>query len=153
MTKSLALAGLTLFAAGAVVAGCGGGGDDPGGNGEAAVEDYSRPDVPVEYADIEVPAFTDAMAEEGKKNFGVHCATCHGPEGKGDGPAGMALKPPAQDLTNPELQAALNDKYMYWRISEGGEALGYSGMTPFKSTFTEEERWELVAFIRSLVKS
>jgi mono/diheme cytochrome c family protein len=27
------------------------------------------------------------------------CATCHGRDGKGDGPAGRSLKPPPSDLT------------------------------------------------------
>jgi mono/diheme cytochrome c family protein len=44
----------------------------------------------------------EAQAEEaifGSKEFQKHCAACHGPEGKGDGPAAQSLKNPPPDLT------------------------------------------------------
>jgi mono/diheme cytochrome c family protein len=34
-----------------------------------------------------------------KELFLAHCASCHGPSGKGDGPAAKALKTPPSDLT------------------------------------------------------
>lgn len=36
---------------------------------------------------------------EGKDIFKEYCAVCHGPGGKGDGPAAKALKKPPADLT------------------------------------------------------
>jgi mono/diheme cytochrome c family protein len=35
----------------------------------------------------------------GKETFVKYCASCHGEDGKGNGPAAMALKPPPSDLT------------------------------------------------------
>src|SRR5262245_209180 len=35
----------------------------------------------------------------GRLVFQVHCARCHGPEGRGDGPDASALRPPPRDLT------------------------------------------------------
>jgi len=35
----------------------------------------------------------------GKQMFKAYCAPCHGPSGKGDGPAAAALKTPPADLT------------------------------------------------------
>ena len=35
----------------------------------------------------------------GKAMFAQYCAACHGPEGKGDGPAAFTLKTPPADLT------------------------------------------------------
>lgn len=153
MKTRLALLGLFLLTAGAMLAACGGDGkpSDSGGGGDGeGGEDFSRPDPPAEYADIEKPDFTDAMVEEGEKLFTTNCATCHGQKGEGDGPAGAALTPKAQDLTNPALQDAISDHYIYWRISEGGAALGYTGMTPFKESLNDEQHWQVVAFIRSL---
>jgi len=36
---------------------------------------------------------------QGKDLFALYCASCHGREGKGDGPVSRALKTPAPDLT------------------------------------------------------
>jgi hypothetical protein len=44
----------------------------------------------------------EEQAEEvifGSKEFQKHCAACHGPEGKGDGPVAQSLKNPPPDLT------------------------------------------------------
>lgn len=36
---------------------------------------------------------------EGARIFQNHCAACHGPDGRGHGPASVALKSPVPDLT------------------------------------------------------
>jgi mono/diheme cytochrome c family protein len=36
---------------------------------------------------------------EGEDNFKAYCAVCHGPDGRGDGPAAPAMKAPVPDLT------------------------------------------------------
>ena len=38
-------------------------------------------------------------ADSGKSMFGAYCASCHGFDGKGSGPAAPALKTPPADLT------------------------------------------------------
>jgi len=38
-------------------------------------------------------------ATSGKEIYMAHCATCHGREGKGDGPVAGALRTPPTDLT------------------------------------------------------
>jgi len=38
-------------------------------------------------------------ATSGKEMYLAYCATCHGKEGKGDGPVASALKVPPSDLT------------------------------------------------------
>jgi mono/diheme cytochrome c family protein len=40
-----------------------------------------------------------ASAASGKEMFQAYCASCHGPNGKGDGPAAAALKSSPADLT------------------------------------------------------
>ena len=50
----------------------------------------------------------------GKQVYDVNCATCHGPNGGGDGPAGAGLQPPPANFTDAEwkyggdLQAVKN---------------------------------------------
>jgi mono/diheme cytochrome c family protein len=36
---------------------------------------------------------------EGKDSYTAYCAVCHGMDGRGNGPAAVALKPPVPDLT------------------------------------------------------
>lgn len=45
----------------------------------------------------------------GKEMFKTYCATCHGPDGKGDGPAATALKKAPADLT--QLARKHNGKF------------------------------------------
>lgn len=46
---------------------------------------------------------------DGKDLYKAYCAQCHGPEGKGDGPAAAGLKTPPADLT--QLAAKNGGKY------------------------------------------
>lgn len=46
----------------------------------------------------EVP-ITPTSAASGKQMYNAYCATCHGLDGKGGGPAAVALKQPPGDLT------------------------------------------------------
>ncbi len=51
----------------------------------------------------------------GKEMFASYCASCHGKDGKGDGPAASALKQKPADLT--ALAAKYNGKYPADRVS------------------------------------
>lgn len=41
----------------------------------------------------------DKSALTGKTIFAEHCASCHGADGKGDGPKAAGMQPPPADLT------------------------------------------------------
>jgi mono/diheme cytochrome c family protein len=81
-----------------------------------------------------------------KKNIETNCVTCHGPSGKGDGPAAAALPPPKPaDWTSSKL-AAESDGELFWKISNGRGA-----MPPWKH-LPDKDRWEIVNYIRTLQK-
>ncbi len=82
----------------------------------------------------------------GKKLYAQYCAICHGNKGKGDGAAGMALKPRPANLTSPVVQKQ-TDGAIYWKITYGNPP-----MAAYKETLTEEQRWQLVNFIRTLAR-
>jgi mono/diheme cytochrome c family protein len=83
---------------------------------------------------------------EAKKIAETNCASCHGPEGKGNGPAAAALPPPKPaDWTSAKV-AAETDGEIFWKISNGRGA-----MPPWKH-LPEKDRWDLVNYIRTLQK-
>ncbi len=86
----------------------------------------------------------------GAELYQTFCSVCHGKQGKGDGPAGAALKPRPANLTRFIRMPPLSrDSYLIWTISEGG-AQFKTGMPPFKATIKEEDRWRIIHFLRTL---
>ena len=83
---------------------------------------------------------------EAKKVADTNCASCHGPEGKGNGPAAAALPPPKPaDWTSAKVTSQA-DGELFWKITNGRGA-----MPPWKH-LPEKDRWDLVNYIRSLQK-
>jgi mono/diheme cytochrome c family protein len=81
-----------------------------------------------------------------KKNVEINCVSCHGPTGKGDGPAAAALPPPKPaDWTSAKVQGQ-TDGELFWKITNGRGA-----MPPWKH-LPEKDRWEIVNYIRTLKK-
>jgi len=90
---------------------------------------------------------TPALLEQGKALYAQECASCHGPGGKGDGPAGVGLTPRPRDFTGqggwkngPRLDA------IYRTLDEG---LPGSGMGSF-NYLPKAERMALVHYVQSL---
>ncbi len=48
--------------------------------------------------EVTIPV-TKTASVSGKQMYGSYCASCHGVDGKGDGPVGLMLKNPPADLT------------------------------------------------------
>jgi mono/diheme cytochrome c family protein len=87
-----------------------------------------------------------ASIATGQKLFGVYCAPCHGPAGKGDGPVTPKFIPPP-DLTHPSIQTQRTDGYIQHVIGTGGAIIPAYG-----EALSAEERWHVVNFVRSLAK-
>lgn len=74
------------------------------------------------------------------------CAQCHGERGRGDGPEAAMHDPPPADLTDASHMNTVTDGEIFYQISEGRKP-----MPSFKKRLTEDQRWELVLFVRSFV--
>ncbi|MBI4817927.1 MAG: c-type cytochrome [Deltaproteobacteria bacterium] len=58
--------------------------------------------------------------------FNTRCATCHGPQGKGDGAAAAALNPKPRSFADAEWQKTVTDEHIGTVIVKGGAAAGKS---------------------------
>jgi putative copper export protein/mono/diheme cytochrome c family protein len=100
---------------------------------------------PTTYRRSAVPYHAVSVAS-GAALYRVHCAACHGPGGRGDGPARAGLPRLPADLTAPHTtQHTAGD--MFWWLTHG---IPTAGMPPFGAVLSEEERWDLINFIRTL---
>jgi putative copper resistance protein D len=100
---------------------------------------------PTTFRRSSVPYHVVSVAS-GAALYRTHCATCHGVGGRGDGPGGAGLPRPPADLTAPHTaQHTAGD--MFWWLTHGIPA---GGMPAFDTVLSEEERWDLINFIRTL---
>jgi mono/diheme cytochrome c family protein len=76
------------------------------------------------------------------------CAECHGDSGKGDGSQAKMYDPLPSNLADAQHMSAVSDGELFYKISEG-----HRPMPSFKKRFSEEQRWQLVFFIRSFSAS
>ena len=100
--------------------------------------------VPSDYAGKTDPLGA-AGAGPGAQVYHNNCESCHGAQGHGDGPAGVALEPPPKNLA--ELGKPAADDYLFWRISTGRPG---TAMPPWKGTLSDEQIWQVIAYIRTL---
>lgn len=88
-----------------------------------------------------------ALMARGKALFAQTCATCHGPEGKGDGPAGASLNPRPRNFTAPtgwKNGTRLED--IYKTLDEGIKG---SSMVSY-NYLSKKDRMALVHVVQSL---
>ena len=90
---------------------------------------------------------------KGKQVFLTDCATCHGKQGNGQGPAAATMNPKPRNFTNAEWQASVTDDHIRKTIEGGGGAVGLSPtMPPWGSLLSSEQIDNVIKYIRSLKK-
>ncbi|MDD5369667.1 MAG: CopD family protein, partial [Anaerolineaceae bacterium] len=92
-----------------------------------------------------VPSEKSAMA--GHLLYQEKCLPCHGPAGKGDGPTGLTLNPRPADLSLHAVPGVHTDGQLFLWITDG---YPNSAMPGYRQSLTDEQRWNLVNFIRTL---
>lgn len=88
------------------------------------------------------------VLRQGADLFAAHCARCHGPEGKGNGPDADY----AADLTD-EYRFALNtDGVLFYKVWNGHAVqlrTQIDDMPPFKDRLTREQVWAVVEHLKT----
>ncbi|PXW81469.1 putative copper resistance protein D [Nitrosomonas sp. Nm84] len=104
---------------------------------EAYPETYLKPTVPFDVISI----------SNGSQLFAAHCASCHGPQGKG---AGVITDPEIKDPTD-LLTEPHTTKYtvgnIFHQLSHG---IPGTTMPGFSATLSEENRWDLINYLHAL---
>ncbi|MFY9690984.1 MAG: cytochrome c [Candidatus Acidiferrales bacterium] len=93
-----------------------------------------------------VPATAQAVAA-GSQIYRQHCQSCHGVNGDGKGEKAAELSTAPGDFTDAKKMSGLTDGELYWEITEGRHP-----MPAFADKLTEQERWEVVDYIRTFAE-
>ena len=94
-----------------------------------------------------------ARAEKGMALFNAACAACHGPDGSGVGATVKDLQDTwgqpstPSDLRQPSLRSGATLETVYRVLLTGIDG---APMPSFATTLTEEQRWDIVAFVDRL---
>src|SRR5262249_7532761 len=92
-------------------------------------------------------AATPASLAAGKELYTKNCRSCHGPEGKGDGPMKPKDSHPS-NLSDGQWDRGSSDGEIFVVVRDG--VGGNSVMRGYKSRMTEQEIWTVVTYVRSL---
>ena len=91
---------------------------------------------------------TDSPVETGRAIYLERCAVCHGPQGRGDGPEAPFLSPRPGSLISAG-SSVKSDAELLAVIANGKPR---TAMPAWKDRLSEEQRGEVLAYIRSLIR-
>ena len=77
-----------------------------------------------------------------------NCVFCHGETGAGNEANMAKLRRKPADLTNKERMTAMSEGEVFWKVSKGIQGIMPAG----DRRMSEEERWHVVNYIRTLAK-
>lgn len=88
-----------------------------------------------------------AMVERGHELYKTACATCHGGDGRGTGPAARNIQP--RDLVAGNWKLGGDSLALFNTITKGIEGTGMASFAYMPTT----DRWALVHYVRSITKN
>ena len=90
-------------------------------------------------------------ADAGAALYGQYCASCHGPDGRGDGPISASLVPKPADHSDEAFMGTLSDEHLYRVIQKGGASVGKSPlMAAWGGVINDADTRDLIAYLRRL---
>lgn len=128
------------------VAACGQGGEEPA-PGEGPTID-SVDTVPGAATPAPTPAEPAAEEVSGRAVFSANCATCHGENGEGNGPAAVGLEPPPADLTDGRWVTGDGSLEAIENTIENGSP--GTAMIAWKGTLSEAQIDAVARYVKSL---
>jgi len=97
-------------------------------------------------------ATSDESVAKGKELYLArtkgNCIFCHGETGAGNQENLPRLRRKPADLTNKERMSSMTDGEVFWKVTKGITGIMPAG----EKRMTEEERWHVVNYLRTLVK-
>jgi mono/diheme cytochrome c family protein len=109
-----------------------------------------REDLPPEFAGRRNPLAGAESIAAGAAIFRENCASCHGPEADGHGPASKGLVPPPANFRGGPVLGQHTDAYLYWRVTTGKPG---TAMPSFHGALGDTEKWQVVSYLRSLASA
>jgi mono/diheme cytochrome c family protein len=99
-------------------------------------------------------AASDVNLAKARQIFASQCSLCHGPAGRGDGPAAANMNPRPRDYASKEWQESVTDERIAEVIIKGGQGTGLNPMMPANPMLASQPEVvdALVKLIRSFVR-
>ena len=85
------------------------------------------------------------LVATGLNQYDRYCLPCHGAPGVAPDAAGLGMNPPPPNLVTKARERSARE--IYWTVSNGVKA---TGMPAWEFRMTEQERWAVVAFVKTL---
>lgn len=107
-------------------------------------DDADRTKNPVQATAESIAKGKELFLERTKGN----CVFCHGETGSGNEANLARLRRKPADISNKERMTSMTDGEIFWKVSKGITGIMPDG----ERRMTEEERWHVVNYVRTLVK-
>ncbi|BEV15770.1 c-type cytochrome [Herbaspirillum sp. DW155] len=85
------------------------------------------------------------MATAGARHYERFCVQCHGAPGRAPDTAALSMQPVPGPLSAAARKWQLRE--LYWIVSNG---IKMTGMPAWQAHLSEQERWEVVAYLRTM---
>lgn len=116
--------------------------------------DHVTPTAPADFlsktSPIKAEEADEAVLKAGAKIYTKKCMKCHGETGDGKGSASAEITIKPADLSAPGYLASRKDGQLFWMLANGSPNTEMKGFGPGSDqNYSEEEMWQVIAYMRS----